>query len=271
MILPNLDALQARFGAWKRKSRYRLGGLRPASWPFPSGDSFRSLARWTWDETKVPMWTPDQIEPFDTVFVSWYVLEFVHDWAPRIRVPFYLFSSNSDQSIPEETVRKFEESTGLHWWAANLNARSKRVTALPLGLQNESQCWAGDVQDFLRLQGVSTATPKLDRICWGFTVGTNPTIRSEVKAALQRNPIAVEIPPLDPFSYRRELIRYRYVASPPGNGPDCHRTWEALALGVTPVVLDSPMHRQFVEQGYPLVLLDRPEDFASFRSGDTKA
>jgi hypothetical protein len=241
-------------------------GLRPASWPFSSGDTYRSIARWTWDETDTPSWTCDQIEPYDTIFVSWYIRRFVHEWAPRIPVPFYLYSSNSDQEIDSDTVRQFEKTSGVHWWAANLNVRSTKATALPLGLQNESQCWAGDVGDFVRLKALSERTPKLQQICWGFTVGTNPAVRGAVKAALESNPRAVAIPPLDPFAYRRELIRYRYVASPPGNGPDCHRTWEALALGVTPVVLDCPMNRQFVEQGYPVILLSRPEDFGTFLS-----
>lgn len=29
---------------------------------------------------------------------------------------------------------------------------------------------------------------------------------------------------------------YQFVASPMGNGYDCHRTWEALALGCVPIV-----------------------------------
>jgi hypothetical protein len=31
------------------------------------------------------------------------------------------------------------------------------------------------------------------------------------------------------------------VASPRGNGEDCHRTWEALVLGCIPIVKSSPL------------------------------
>jgi hypothetical protein len=44
--------------------------------------------------------------------------------------------------------------------------------------------------------------------------------------------------PPKPFaSYLDDMARCRWVLSPPGNGVDCHRTWEALYLGVTPIVL----------------------------------
>ena len=34
---------------------------------------------------------------------------------------------------------------------------------------------------------------------------------------------------------------YLAVLSPPGGGTDCHRTWEAIALGAVPVVLSGPL------------------------------
>jgi hypothetical protein len=36
------------------------------------------------------------------------------------------------------------------------------------------------------------------------------------------------------------MAQWRFCVSPPGNGIDCHRTWEALYLGVIPVVAPSP-------------------------------
>jgi hypothetical protein len=35
------------------------------------------------------------------------------------------------------------------------------------------------------------------------------------------------------------MAQWRFCVSPPGNGIDCHRTWEALYLGVIPVVVSS--------------------------------
>ena len=35
--------------------------------------------------------------------------------------------------------------------------------------------------------------------------------------------------------YLADMAKWRFTISPPGNGIDCHRTWEALYLGVIPV------------------------------------
>ena len=39
--------------------------------------------------------------------------------------------------------------------------------------------------------------------------------------------------------YYETLARYAFVLSPPGNGFDAFRTWEALAVGVVPIVLNA--------------------------------
>ena len=51
-----------------------------------------------------------------------------------------------------------------------------------------------------------------------------------------------------------------FVISPPGNGPDCHRTWEAIYLGAVPVVLKAHLGRSLLE-GMPILAVDRFEDF----------
>lgn len=39
----------------------------------------------------------------------------------------------------------------------------------------------------------------------------------------------------------KKILQYAFVLSPAGNGLDCHRTWEALALGAIPIVKTSPL------------------------------
>ena len=52
--------------------------------------------------------------------------------------------------------------------------------------------------------------------------------------------------------------RYRFHLSPPGNGMDCHRTWEAIYLGVVPILLTSPLDRLFAS--LPVMIVQRWED-----------
>ena len=43
------------------------------------------------------------------------------------------------------------------------------------------------------------------------------------------------------LDFYRLLARYGYVACPSGQGVDSHRVWEALYLGVTPIVIASSL------------------------------
>lgn len=47
--------------------------------------------------------------------------------------------------------------------------------------------------------------------------------------------------------YLVDLGRFRFCISPPGRGVDAHRTWEALMMGVVPVVQNSPMRRAYAD------------------------
>jgi hypothetical protein len=52
----------------------------------------------------------------------------------------------------------------------------------------------------------------------------------------------------------RQYARYPFVLSAHGNGLDCHRTWELLALGCIVVTKASPLDPLY--EGLPVVILD---------------
>ena len=53
-------------------------------------------------------------------------------------------------------------------------------------------------------------------------------------------------------------VKYAFVVSPYGGGPDCHRTWEALALGCIPIIKSCKMDPLF--EGLPVLLVRRWSD-----------
>jgi len=50
----------------------------------------------------------------------------------------------------------------------------------------------------------------------------------------------------------------KFVLSPPGNGLDCHRTWEVLYVGSIPVVISSTLDPLYV--GLPVIIVDSWEE-----------
>jgi hypothetical protein len=45
--------------------------------------------------------------------------------------------------------------------------------------------------------------------------------------------------------YLKDMSRFKFVASPPGNGIDCHRNWEAIYLGSIPIVIKNLVYRYY--------------------------
>jgi hypothetical protein len=113
------------------------------------------------------------------------------------------------------------------------------ATALPIGLENRDKRRNGVPKDYT--QEIARGLPSRDErdisILVAFSLHTNFEERSLALEYAKKIPGAHIIDqPITPKQFRKLILRSKYVLSPPGNGPDCHRTWEALYLGSTPVV-----------------------------------
>jgi hypothetical protein len=92
----------------------------------------------------------------------------------------------------------------------------------------------------------------------GFNTATHPA-REAVAASLRENFPGADLdraPALPWPRYLSLLATHRFAACPRGNGVDTHRVWEALYLGVVPVVERSPCMEHFAGLGLPMVLID---------------
>lgn len=89
--------------------------------------------------------------------------------------------------------------------------------------------------------------PNLLFTCISFTdvrrrpAGFNRKVCAET---LERQGFSASPPNMPPLAYWTALQTSKFVASPEGNGVDCHRTYEALIAGAVPIVEDNPHTRQ---------------------------
>jgi hypothetical protein len=196
---------------------------------------------------------------------AWHLGTFLKTIAPRLSGPVSVLSANGDPNFTTEKLAWVGPNIEK-LWVQNLDASDPRVEPLPIGLENARLHLNGIVSDFRSL--ARSEPPARNRILWGFSEVTNPTVRSAARRALERCSVADRQPPANAREYRRSLRRYRFVASPPGNGLDCHRTWEAMYLGVVPVVLRSTMTTRFESLGLPLWLVDDFDELATATEGD---
>ena len=58
--------------------------------------------------------------------------------------------------------------------------------------------------------------------------------------------------------YWKKMKLSKFIISPPGVGLDCHRSWEALALGVVPIIKSSKLSKIF--QNLPVLIVDSFEE-----------
>jgi hypothetical protein len=226
-------------------------GRRPSSGPFLSGDGFRLLADHLHDETADL--NPAELREAQVVFVSSYRLdEFMKSVLPRINCRFVLITHQGDTEIDYAYMDIAESPKLIHWFCQNAAIEHDKLTPLPIGLEDQWRHNAGVKGDFRRL---SRRKPeRKPGVVVAFTLSTNPDERFKCYRAFWRTERAVEFSSfLCNALYRRELQKYMFVASPPGNGLDCHRTWEAMYLGVVPIVLDNVMNRYFASLGLPMV------------------
>ena len=247
----NLRNIPFQFESYVVKTFYGALGRRPSSRPYVSGDSFRALADHIMEKGRTM--DPGLVDRGDIVFVqAWELPEFIESILPLIDEPFVLITHNGDIAIDERYAGLADHPLLIRWFAQNALLKHPKVMAVPIGLENRNLHWNGVVSDFRRL--ARSSGRRRNRILYAFTIGTNSLEREAAMAALASSPLADHLDRVNSRLYRKILRGYRFVASPPGNGVDCHRTWEAIYLGVIPIVKRSAFYDAFPD--LPVLAVD---------------
>lgn len=230
---------------------------RPSSKPFLSGDTFREFADVLYDETY--KCAASDIKEGSVVFVKTDFLdEFISEIVSRIDVRFILVTHQSDINIlnSKKYIEIANNSNIKHWFAQNCILEHEKVSPLPIGLENAHNFNAGYLKDFKKLSK-NVNQNKKPEVVVAFTLGTNPDDRFECYRTLWHKDICIEYPSyLNCRQYRKRLQKSMFVASPAGNGLDCHRMWEAIYLGVVPILKKDTMTAYFQSLNLPIWIID---------------
>lgn len=237
------------------KKIFNVLNLRPSSEPFISGDSFRKVADFIFDEKK--SFNSKDVMKNSIVFVKADKLaSFFETIHPEINASYILISHNSDENI-DNTYFKYIDEKIIHWFAQNNIEYHEKITPIPIGLENLYFFQSG-IPFFFKKRNLKQ---KITKILYGFNVTTNLKERAEALDYLRKNKNAEGIQKrINPYQYISTLKNYKYVASPPGNGFDCIRTWEALYLNVIPIVKRNYNTEFFLNIGCPLLIMDNWEE-----------
>lgn len=220
---------------------FRNQELRKSHYPLISGETFRSAAKFIFDETQIPF-DPYAVNDGDTIFVAMTHLNyFLEKVMPHIPARFILITSNGSGTIDQNYLHILEEERLIGWYGRNMTLLHQKAHLIPLGV-----CWNNNLRDTSYLKQLNTSFNNL-KITDFFK---EKPIHTYLNILQSSHPYREKI--FDYFStqkfcqverfrkcfkeYLSDLSRSRFVISPRGVNLDCYRTWEALYAGSIPVV-----------------------------------
>ncbi|MCF7852612.1 MAG: hypothetical protein K9M07_05165 [Simkaniaceae bacterium] len=227
--------------------------IRNSSAPYLSGDTFRGIADFLYDETTVSF-DPMKVKSGDIIFVKTDMLEgFFNEKHHRILNPYILISHNSDDPISENFARYLDDSKLIVWFAQNVdNYRHNKLIPIPIGIAN--QYWNhGSIKTFNLAKKRAAQSSKSYLLTMNFSNGSFPKERVRLWQLLSNKAYCYTPEIKSHLMYLLDLAKSKFVLSPRGNGIDCHRTWETLYMGGIPVVMSSTLDDLF--EGLPVLVV----------------
>jgi hypothetical protein len=219
------------------------------------------------------------------------VPDFTKNVLPQIRVRFKLVTGDCDETIPKDVLSKhafqkfINDQRLIHWYSQNLAIQHPKMTGIPIGLdyhtlaEERHQVW-GDAlpsieQEKMLYEILLSSTPLKSRklMChanFQFNKGAGYA-RKDRSDALKQVPkelVYYQPRPLPRKETWEGQAKMTFVLSPHGNGYDCHRTWEALALGCIPIVKTSPIDYLF--ENLPVLIVQSWADVTEQLLSDTR-
>lgn len=188
---------------------------------------------------------------------------------PVNQKPYVLITSDGDVAVPyelrSETVDAILSDQHLvFWYTQNLtdSLLDSRIKGIPIGLDLHSSSYAEigwDAYDRIRDISETSGCERQDRPIIDFCLNKNSKDRENICDYFsRRNDCIVLNKPLPRHELWRLYANSKYVVSPEGVGPDCHRTWEALYLGAWVVCRNVGLGHLY--EGLPVFQVDSWEE-----------
>jgi len=236
----------------RRLLNRRLNFNHPVSYPFLTMDGFRAFADFVYDQFSD--FDPKSVKNGDVIFVRGGLLdEYFQKMHSRIESRYILLSGNEDFNV-ESRLSGYLDDKIIHWFAQNLLFYHEKASILPIGIYNHNDfSKLIENQRFLQIYRESRLIKdKKSRIAYSF--GFSEGERKTAEEKLKKSPISEKLF-LPQEKYYQELANFQFIASPSGNGIDCHRTWEAMYFRVIPIMLSNNFSNQLKDCGFPVFYL----------------
>jgi len=226
-----------------------------------NGINFQCIAEYIWDQDR-----RDNISRINKNTIIWCKTDYLQslfDELRDVRYNIILITHCSDHSITEERfntrplcVRK--------WFAQNVDCVHPDLIPLPIGIENHIGVNRGSSIDITIIKNNSfdfaIRNKIINKVYSNFSLSTHFN-RLNVYRALYDNKMISTGARCSYDSYIQDIKNHLFIASPRGNGIDCHRTWEALYCGSIPLV-----DKHFMYDTYKNLPIIQVEDWNSINA-----
>ena len=235
----------ARLGIYEKLTG-RGSGVRDASFPLVSGDTFRAMSDIVLESPYDALSLKETLEKCGSnepmIFLPLHLLNDLVESIESTSVAKAIFILHNGDVLDESAVIRLSQRAG-RVFSVNWLGSSDIAIPIPIGVENRH--WNINGRPEL-ISGLNPARlPNLigkDReitVLGAFSSSTNSAMRTGVLETFGGSPGALLLTKrVEPRRYWSLLAQSLFVISPPGNGPDCHRTWEAMYSGAIPIVLE---------------------------------
>lgn len=212
-----------------------------------TGDNFKKICDYIYEGDGLIKTDIDNAIPI--IFIK---TDFVFDFfkLEDFNFDYIIITHNSDIAICGKYKEILERGRLIRWYAQNVNFIHAKLISIPIGFANE--CWPhGNISTIQKVLDLDLNKSNL--IYSNFDLSTNYIERSKCLFNLKRNKLSLA----EKSSFENYLVEMKksyFCISPNGNGVDCHKTWEALYLGVVPIVTRS-INIEFY-YSYPIYVID---------------
>jgi hypothetical protein len=229
---------------------------RPSKAPFISGDAFRAISDYCYDEVDKSL-NPHSVKERSTIFVKTdYLADFFSNIHPLIQVNYILITHNSDDPTPGPFAHFLDEDKILAWFGQNYDGFAHpKMHPIPMGIANF--CWKhGDADVIANIQKRHLSKKHL--VHMQFNPQTFAKERVSVHQKFKGAPYCYS-PSQSRFQkYLRTLSRAKFEIAPRGHALDTHRIWESLYVGTIPIVKSSSLDPLY--ENLPILIVEDWEE-----------
>ena len=231
--------------------------VRNSSFPFISGDTFLAISDSFIIKGNQSPVVISHNEAKQIIFIENDLL--AESWVRQYAQNFKIVILHNGDKVPK--LKYLEELTKrkIYVFATNIDFLDEYIEPIPIGIENAHYKKNGDIDYYNSINMGNRKKEKNNIIFASFAVNTE--IRKKYEKILYKYKIE-NINNLSLGEYRNKLNDSYFIISPPGNGIDCHRTWEALYHNTIPVI--EKKYYLFSHINLPILTVDKLEEFLNY-------